>query len=154
MNGSSATHGQAVKSRGRRIARPALYVVLVGFLLCAGFLGYVRFWMDGAQVARLVVPRLEASLGKRISYRSMDLAWTSPCGARITASDLEVRDTRRTPVDIRVPKLVVDLSLKSVWRGTVLLNRIRVVRPVLRIGDDVDRHANSRAHPLSPAGGS
>lgn len=133
MNASSTTDRQIASSWGGRIAKRALFVALAVLLICAGVLAYARFWMDGATVAALVVPRLESALGKRISYGSAELSWTSLCEARITAVDLEIRDSKRIPVMIRIPRLVVHLSLKSAWHGVISLNQIRVVRPVLRI---------------------
>lgn len=111
-------------------------------LICGGILGYVRFWMDGSSLGRVIIPRLENILGKRISCSSIHLAWISLGTSRITAVDLAVRDGTEGPALIHVPKVAIEVSFRSVWRGVISVNSVRLVKPAARLADLPEKWAS------------
>ena len=113
-------------------------------LICGGILGYVRFWMDGSSLGRVIIPRMENALGKRISCGSVHLAWISLGTSRITAIDLVVRDSMEGPILIHAPRVAIEVSLRSVWRGIISVSSVRLVKPAARLTDIPDQWASSR----------
>jgi hypothetical protein len=131
-----ASHNKTLhreSSWGRKVLRYALLLCMMLALICVGILGYVRFWMDGDSLARVIIPRLERALDKRISYSSVHLSWLSVDTSRITVVNVAVRDSKPGPELIRVPKVAIEVSLRAIWRGVVSVNGIRLVKPAVAL---------------------
>ncbi|MCA1959989.1 MAG: hypothetical protein LDL33_04255 [Desulfomonile sp.] len=110
----------------------AFTVVL--FCLCvfaAGVLAFVRIGLTGDQLARLIIPRLERSLGWNVSYSSAYLGWSGLEAATLILSDLQCRDSADGPVRFQVAQAQVEAHLLALMKGVLSLERISIVRPVL-----------------------
>ena len=142
----------------RRIVKWLFLLFLAAFFLCVGLLVFIRLAMDGNLLARLMVPRLEMALHKKISLNSMSLSWLSLGTAKISVSKLEVRDHSGNLLLLRVPEAVCEIDALSALVGTPKINRIAISDPeallpplsILRREAEVPRIAGRRPWFVSP----
>ncbi|MBM3299180.1 MAG: DUF748 domain-containing protein, partial [Deltaproteobacteria bacterium] len=136
-NQNSASHFRSAFLK--RILKGILLVFLGLLVIFGGLLAYVRFGLEGRSVARLVVPRLETALGKRIWYSSAHLSWPSMKTGRIAFTDMNVTEPDNSTPLLRIPHAVFEVSLASVWRGKLIVSLAEFSGPLLTLRRD--RHA-------------
>lgn len=112
----------------------ALFVVFLGVSsFCAGVFAFVRFGLDGPLAARLIMSRLERTSGWTISYSSAHLGWFSLANGVMDFTDLEVRDRPNERPWLSVRRIVLEVDLAAVLRGTLLINRAVLAQPALTL---------------------
>ncbi len=121
------------RSFARRAIRAASFVFFALLFLCAGLLLFIRVGLRGDHVARLLVPRLEKALDKKIAASSVHLAWVSWNTVKLSMTELTVRDNPESPVLLRIPGSEMEIGLGEILSGTLLINRLVVVQPAVSL---------------------
>ncbi len=112
----------------------ALFVIILGVSsFCAGVLAFVRFGLDGPLAARLIISHLERMSGRTISYSSAHLGWFSLADGVMDFANLEVRDRPNERPWLSVRRIVLEVNLAAVLRGTLLINRAVLSEPALAL---------------------
>jgi len=146
MDENHTDKSQHRPSKTRRLSK-ILLCIFLGLIFAAGsFCLFVRFAVDGDDIAAFLLPRIEASIGKKIDCCSATLSWLSLETFEITVTDLQVRDSAESPIILYVPKAVAEISLGPVFRGNLLVNRAEISRPlyIIRPGFDVGKGPGSQ----------
>jgi hypothetical protein len=99
----------------------------------AGALVYVRFGLEGSQLVAFIAQRIETATGKRITFASADLVWTSWDSARIRVSKLDVRENVESKPLGYAGDLQVSVSLLPVLSGKLYFDEITIDKPVIMI---------------------
>ncbi|MGB6064015.1 MAG: AsmA-like C-terminal domain-containing protein [Desulfomonilaceae bacterium] len=113
----------------RRIIAAFLLLVLGFVFLCAGILVFIRVGLRGESVASFAAHRLGRSLDKDIYFSSAELSWLSLERARISLSDLKVREKPGAPLLLHVPKVVIEINALPFLAGYLQINRLEFFRP-------------------------
>jgi hypothetical protein len=116
-----------------RSARVALLVVSALIFLCAGLVVFLRVGVSGDQVARLLIPRLEKALDKKIAASSVHLAWLSWDSAKLSVTQLTVREAAGSQVFLSIPASEMEIGLGEVLSGTLLIYRLTLTQPALSL---------------------
>lgn len=117
----------------KRTALLVLIVSLCILVLAAGLCLLVRFGVDGDQLARLVVPQIEADLGKRIEYSEARLEWLSSHVARVSLSGIKVSDQGSSQTLLSLPQAVFELDALLLLKGTLQVRLARFSEPVFSV---------------------
>jgi hypothetical protein len=131
MDKAEISNASVRSSYARLIAKTLMLLLLAALLFCVGLLVFMRVGMDGNQLGRLVIPRLESQLDKTISVASVELGWLSAGTARISLSGLEVRDRGANTVELRVSHAELEIDCFSIAKGQVVANLVRISEPVV-----------------------
>ena len=108
-----------------------LVTILVGLLL------FFRLWLDGSALARLVLPRVESAIGRRITYESVSLTWLSASAGRISLTDVKISGTSKSPPILYVPSIDLEIDLSSATKGSVTIRSARFTKPVLTFKPEI-----------------
>ncbi|MBI5252269.1 MAG: hypothetical protein HY912_22470, partial [Desulfomonile tiedjei] len=125
---------QTTASRSKRPGRVALVLTLLFafvLVLVGGAFLFVRFGLEGKQVVSMIAGGIESSTGKKVSFASADLEWLSLDSARITVSDLEVRDNPGLKQVLSVPKIELRVTLMPILAGTLHFDYITITSPLI-----------------------
>jgi hypothetical protein len=117
----------------RRVVIAVISLVLLFALAVTGILLFVRFGLEGSQLVAFVTHRIEIATGKRITFSSADLVWTSWDSARIRVSNLDIREKVESKPLGHVDDLHVSVSLLPILSGRLYFDEIIVDKPVIAI---------------------
>lgn len=115
----------------RRVAALIILLLVAALLIVGGGFLFVRFGLEGKQVVSIITGGIESSTGKSVSFSSADLEWLSLDSARISVSNLEVRDNPESKPNLSVPKIDLRVSLMPLLKGTLHFDYITVDNPTL-----------------------
>ncbi|MBI4965980.1 MAG: AsmA-like C-terminal domain-containing protein [Desulfomonile tiedjei] len=134
-------HDKTNKQSRRSSVPRVIAACLLLIFLCILVIGmaavlYARYHLDGEQIARFVIPRLENEVEKRISFSSVDLTWLSFDTPRIILTGLKVREKADEKVVIDVPEIMLEMRLLPILKGTIAIERVRIVGPTVSLGPE------------------
>ncbi len=129
------------------IAKAVLLLVLALLLFCAGLFVFVRVSMDGDQLARLLIPRLESQLEKKISLTSLNLTWLSAGTARISLTGLEAQERDTGSMVLTVSEAELEVDCLSVMKGQILVNLVRISEPTVFVPPPEEALKRLKAQP-------
>lgn len=115
----------------RPILATLLFLVIALVFLCAGIFTFVRVALPGDRVAGIAIHRLERSIGKKFSFATAQLSWLSLDEARISLTDLKVREGPDAPLLMHIPRLVIEIRALPLFAGTLQINRLELSEPAL-----------------------
>ncbi len=116
-----------------RLCKAVALLVLGIIFLAGGLLAYARFAMEGEDLARLVVPRLERELRQTIRYSSVTIEWPANDRFRLSITGLTCTPHgSRTPL-LAVPDFACEVNLSQLASRTLLVEHIRIQRPVVAV---------------------
>jgi len=106
-------------------------LVLSVVFMCMGAVVFLRLTLTGEQLARLLLPRVQRDLGLVITYTSCDLVWLSADTARFTVTGLTCDGPPGSGMHSGVKTVAVDVRLTPLAWGSISLERMRIVEPLL-----------------------
>ena len=115
----------------RPILATLLLLVMAIVFLCAGIFAFIRVGLPGDRVAAIAVHRLERSIGKTLSFGSAQLSWLSLDEAKISLTDLKVREAPDAPLLVQIPRVVVEIRALPLFAGTLQIDRLELSEPAL-----------------------
>ena len=128
------TNNPSTRSRIiRHIAGRSLQGLLLFVCLALILALYARLGLDGKSAARLIVPRIESAIGKRVDYSSATLEWMSLAKARITFTDVKLGNGADAGPHVSIPAVLFEIDAGTAWRGSITINRARFSRPSLTV---------------------
>jgi AsmA-like C-terminal region len=127
-NPSTATPQTAFR---RPILVTLLFLVIAFVFLCAGIFAFIRVGLPGDRVAGIAVYRLERSIGKNFSFASAQLSWLSLDQARISLTDLKVREAPGAPLLVQIPRVVIEIRALPLFASTLQIDRLELSEPAL-----------------------
>ncbi len=92
---------------------------------------FIRVGLPGDRVAGIAIHRLERSIGKSFSFATAQLSWLSLDEARISLTDLKVREQPGASLLIHIPRVVIEISALPLFAGTLKINRLELSEPAL-----------------------
>ncbi|MGO9569019.1 MAG: AsmA-like C-terminal region-containing protein [Desulfomonilaceae bacterium] len=115
----------------RPILTALLLLVIAIAFLCAGIFAFIRVGLPGDRVVGIAIHRLERCIGKSFSFGSAQLSWLSLDEARISLTDLKVREAPGAPLLVQIPRVVVEIRALPFFAGILQINRLELSEPAL-----------------------